>query len=155
MDDLALGGEVPLLPVRAVTLSHVNIRVVLTWGTLELSMSRSRYSRNFTSGLSLLLATWRHMLVTGLLISAAVPGACCVVTCTHYTCHNVSHVTLVTHHTCHVPGACPVVTGGGGEVAGSEHSSASIAAPAAPPSWVTTMKVSILPKNISFPLTWR
>ena len=38
MDDLALGGEVPLLPVRAVTLSHVNIRVVLTRGTLELSM---------------------------------------------------------------------------------------------------------------------
>ena len=87
MDDLALGGEVPLLAVRAVTLSHVNIRVVLTRGTLELSMSRSRYSRNFTSGMSLLLATWRHMLVTGLLISAAVPGACCVVTCTYHTCH--------------------------------------------------------------------
>ena len=47
MDDLALGGEVPLLPVRAVTLSHVNIRVVLTPGTLELSMFRSQYSRNF------------------------------------------------------------------------------------------------------------
>ena len=125
MDDLALGGEVPLLAVRAVTLSHVNIRVVLTWGTLELSMFRSQYSRNFTSGVSLVLATWRHMLVTGLLISAAVPGVCCV------------------------------VTGGGGEVTGSEHSSASIAAPAAPPSWVTTMKVSILPKNIKSPLTWR
>ena len=101
MDDLALGGEVPLLPVRAVTLSHINIRVVLTLGTLELSMLRSQYSLTAskkidnmiikkalsTSGLSLVLATCRHRLVTGLLISAAVPGACCVVTCTHHTCH--------------------------------------------------------------------
>ena len=107
MDDLALGGEVPLLAVRAVTLSHVNIRVVLTWGTLELSSESFTIFAKFTSGLSLLLATWRHMLVTGLLISAAVPGACCVVTCTQHTCHDVSHITCVTCHDVSRAGCVP------------------------------------------------
>ena len=87
-----------------------------------------------------MLATCRHRLVTGLLISAAVPGACCVVTCTYHTCHDVSHVSRCVTM-CHVSGACPVLTGGGGEVAGSEHSSASIAAPAAPPSWGTDVNI--------------